>query len=211
MECPKCGAKNPDEAEYCSLCLDKLPVTQSQPVGSGDTQPHTYVSPSEWRGSDTELMAPGRSNVVERKIRRLYLRLIIYGVLVVCFAVWLTLSLTLWGNPSPGKQSAKLLEALNARDQAAFEALVLPDSRAEGQYIYDNTLLTLSSDGSFEDVKFKVTQPDNYTAQVAITGGAITSSIYGRIDLSQHSNLVLLFENHGGKWYFQPSGSTLTP
>jgi hypothetical protein len=211
MECPKCGAENPEGAEYCSLCLEKLPIIQPLYEGTGaPSRPSSYVAPSEWRGDD-DLLGTGVSSVVASKMRRLYLRLAIYGVLVIGVIAWLALSLTIWGNPSPSKQSSKLIQALNERNTAAFSALVLPEEKTQAQRLYDNIVVALGDDGQFENVTFSVTQPDNYTAQASIIGGTITPSIYGPIDLAQQSTLVLVFENHRGKWYFEPEGSSLIP
>jgi hypothetical protein len=211
MECPKCGAENPEGAEYCSLCLEKLAAIQPSYEGTqAPSHPSTYMAPSEWRG-DADLAGTGVSKVVARKMKRLHLKIAIYGVLVIGVAAWLVLSLTIWGNPSPGKQASKLINALNERNAAAFNALVLPEENAQGQPLYDNIVLALGSDGQLENVTFSVAQPDNYTAQASITGGRITSSVYGPIDLAQQSALVLVFENHKGKWYFEPAGSSLIP
>ncbi len=211
MQCPKCGADNPEGAEYCSLCLDKLPVTQAAHVATGaPARDGDYIAPGEWRG-DQELMSSRASRIVERKMRRLYIRLGIYGLLTLGFIAWLIMSLTVWGNPSPVKQSSKLIQSLNARNASDFEQLVLSDAQSQGQLFFNDILVALGNDGKFENVTFNVSQSDNYTARASITGGNITSGIYGPIDLGQHQNLVLVFENHKGKWYLNPRDSVLVP
>ncbi|OFW68993.1 MAG: hypothetical protein A2V52_02430 [Actinobacteria bacterium RBG_19FT_COMBO_54_7] len=213
MQCPKCGAGNPEGSEYCSLCLEKLPT--NKPDYNADTtgvptRSGSYVAPGEWRG-DAELLSPGVSSVVGRKMRMLYIKLAIYGVLALGLAVWLVLSLTLWCNPSPGKQAAKLIQALNSRDSSAFTQLVLPEAQIQGEALYKEIIVTLGSDGRFENVGFSVSQTDNYTARASISGGNITSGIYGPIDLGQFQNLVLVLENQQGKWYINPRDSILVP
>lgn len=216
MECPKCGADNPEGAEYCSLCLDKLPVRRPShdqtgtPAAGTPVRTDSYVAPGEWRG-DAELLRPAASKVVESKMRRLYIRLGIYGFMALGAIVWLVLSLTVWGNPSPEKQAARLLEAVNARNKAAFDELILPENQPAGEVLYKEVILVLGNDGRFEDVTFDVVQDDNYTARASIIGGVITSSIYGRIDLGETKKLVLVMENHKGKWYFNPRDSILSP
>jgi len=211
MQCPKCGADNPEGAEYCSLCLDKLPVTQPAHVATdAPASPDGYVAPGEWRG-DAEFLSPRVSSVVERKMRRLYIRFGIYSLLTLGFIAWLTMSLTVWGNPSPAKQSSKLIQSLNARNASDFDQLVLSDAQSQGQLFFNDILVALGNDGKFENVTFNVSQSDDYTYRASITGGNITSGIYGPTDLGQYQNLVLVFENHKGKWYLNPRDSVLVP
>ncbi|MHB0976766.1 MAG: hypothetical protein ACYC1U_06180 [Candidatus Aquicultorales bacterium] len=44
MECPKCGAHNPESAEYCNLCLSRF--EQDVPDEPGDLSQEPDLSPS---------------------------------------------------------------------------------------------------------------------------------------------------------------------
>jgi hypothetical protein len=144
-------------------------------------------------------------------MHRLYVRLGIYAFVTLGIVAWLALSLTVWGNPSPATLASRLIQALNARDAAAFNAMVMPESGRDGESVYGHIMLALGSDGKFEKMSFKAGEADNYTARVSITGGEVNSTTFGKLDLAGYSSLVLVFQNLKGKWYFDPGQSILLP
>jgi len=215
MKCSKCGADNPESAEYCSLCLERL-----QAPGAGAYPPYqpgrapvpgTYVAPGEWRG-DAEALSPTVSKVMDKKLKRFRLKLVVYGLFLAMVAAWLVVSFTVWGNPSPGKRSMQLIEALNNRDLESFEALILPEARAEGEKLYQDTAYFLGEKGKYVNLKLDVSQANDYDARSFPESGSIEfSGTRPSISISGSDKLVIVLESHKGKWYVNPRGTVLTP
>lgn len=214
MECPKCGADNVEDAEFCSLCLERLgspgPSTVPSHGAEWPVREDRYAAPGEWRG-DPEALTPQVSKVVGKKVREFRIRLLVYAVIVAVVLVWIILSFTVWGNPSPGELSQQLLEALNRRDQSAFIALIVPESREAGAMLYNDGVKYLGEKGEYADIGFKVDEIDEYDAIAYVQSGSINGGSGGTVGLSPSSNLVIVMENHKGKWYVNPRGTWLLP
>lgn len=211
MKCVKCGADNPESAEFCSLCMEKLQqggaaAPQHRPsVVPGDS----YLAPGEWRG-DTETLSPTVSKVVADKVMRFRLKMAIYGIIIALLIAWLVLSVTLWGNPSPGKTSMQLIDAVNARDPETFVHLFLEQNQAAAEDLYASIISYIGSSGKYEDITLDVDQPDNYDAYSYLDGGTISAAA-SATSISRSDNLKIALENRGGKWYVTPNGTDLIP
>ena len=215
MKCPKCGADNPEGAEYCSLCLEKLqgPATGAYPSYQPDRAPvpGTYVAPGEWRG-DAEALRPTVSKVVEEKVKKFRGKLIIYGFILAVVVAWLVVSFTVFGNPSPGETSMQMIEAINARDLERFSELILPGNRGEGERLYKETVYYLGENGRYANLRLDVAQDDNYDARSYVEGGSIElGGSTPAMTLRRSDNLVIILENHKGKWYVNPRATDLIP
>jgi uncharacterized membrane protein YvbJ len=214
MKCPKCGAENVDSAEFCSLCAEKL--LPSQPGTAPATQrarrvpSETYIAPGEWRG-DAETLRPTVSKVVESKVRRFRWRLIIYSTVIAIIVIWLVLSFTLWGNPSAGEVSRRLIDAANKRDPAAFVSLFQEQNEALAQDMYSRITTYLGSSGEYQDIDLNVEQPNNYSAYTYLVGGTITTAGGATVTVDRSQNMIISLENRGGVWYVMPFGTDLIP
>lgn len=213
MICPACGAENTDNAEFCTLCLRKLEPPAVGEAIRGEARSRAgerYAAPGVW--SPEVVAERGRLRPAAReRIRYFRIRATIYGILVAALVAWFVLSLTVWGNPQPGKRASQVIEALNSGEEQRFVSLFLP-SEADGaermfQEIYDY----LGGGGGFRDVRFRVEQEDNYTARVLLEGGTIhfASGEVRAIDPSD--SLVIHLENRGGKWLASSAGTNLIP
>lgn len=212
MKCPKCGADNPESAEFCSLCMEKLQRKTQAGSGRGPAAApgDLYVAPGEWRG-DADFLRPTISRGVETKVKRFRERLIIYGVIVTAIIVWLVLSFTVWGNPSPGEKSMQLFDAVNSRDAEAFIELFEEEDRIAAEDIYSDVASYLGASGEYEGIKLDVEVADAYSAASYIEGGNITTDSGSSVGISTTDNLVIMLENQGGKWYVVPPGTNLIP
>ena len=212
MKCPKCGADNPESAEFCSLCMEKLQRETPASPGRGPAAApgDLYVAPGEWRG-DADALRPTVSKVVETKVKRFRERLVIYGVIVAAIVIWLVLSFTVWGNPSPSKRSMQLFDAVNTRDTEAFMELFEEEDRIAAEDIYGDITSYLGASGEYQDIRLDVEVADAYSAASYVEGGNITRSGGSSIGISTADNLVIMLENHGGKWYVVPLGTNLVP
>lgn len=214
MICPQCGAENPDSAEFCSLCMQRLqktagaetfPFRQDMPAAVKRS-----ASPGEWRMDIVDSM-PGRSGVVEAKIRKFRARMAILTFLVLAVIAWLALSFTVWGNPSPGKRAAQLIGAINEREAASFTALFVEQEKSSAESLFVRVKDYLGADGEFRDVKFRVDKKDRYTAYVYLQEGTIIQGGGTSRTLSADDGLVVYLENIGGKWRVKVSGTKLIP
>ncbi|MDY6794275.1 MAG: zinc ribbon domain-containing protein [Actinomycetota bacterium] len=214
MKCPNCNAENLDGAEYCSLCLKRL--QPPSPAGASDSTdvratPETYVAPGEWRGGSTPLTAV-TSQEVKKKVQRFRLKMAIYIIIIVIIVTWLILSFTLWGNPSAGDNSVKLLETLNSRNRESFVELSPPEMAGMAEDLYDKAIIYLGSSGKYLDIKLEVTEGDAYSARSKLVGGSIDFGSGGRSwEIDSGNNLVITLQNHGGKWYVDPYTTILIP
>ena len=212
MNCSKCGADNPDNAEFCSLCMQKLfpsgdPAAQRRPSAApGDL----YVAPGEWRG-EVETLRPKVSGVVKAKVRKFRFHLLIYGIVIAIVVVWLGLSFTLWGNPSAGKRAMQLIEAANARDKDAFVGCFQLQSLAAAEDMYTRVISYLGSSGRYEDIKLDVDQPNNYVAYSSLESGSIQAGTGSVVNISGAENLKITLENHEGKWWVVITGTDIIP
>jgi hypothetical protein len=211
MKCPKCGAENPESAEYCSLCMEKLLSDgATAPRRKASTAPgDTYHAPGEWRG-DAETLRPEVSRIVVEKVRRYRVRLAIYGVIIAMIIIWLVLSFTVWGNPSPGDRSMQLIDAVNARNEEAFLDLFQEQNRAAAGELYDRVTSFLGSTGSY-DVKLDVDKQNNYEAVSYLASGTIVIGGGSTRDVSRSDNLRIVMENRKGRWYIVPLGTDIIP
>ena len=210
MKCPKCGADNPDGAEFCTLCMEKLASLYGDAAGhipdgaTGDI----YMAPGEWKGS-SEALRPQTSQVVMKKVRRFQARIAIYAVIVGLIAIWLILSFTVWGNPSPSQRAAQLVDAVNAGDEQAFLDLFREEDRPAAEDIYSRTAAFLGGSGSY-DVEMEVDIQDNYSAVSYVENGTIQAA-GGTIEVARSDNLMIFMENHKGRWYIIPRGTDIIP
>ncbi len=211
MRCPKCGADNPDGAEFCSLCAERLregtATSVSSPSrGGGDR----YVAPGEWRG-DAEVLRPTLSAAVEKKVRRFRWKMLIYGVAMAAAVAWLALSLTVWANPSPGEVCERLLQAANDRDAEAFTALFSPQDREAAAEMYSNVSLYMGAAGRYKGVSVRSDKLDVYNARCYLEGGIIESGTGSSVEVSPGDNLTVSLENRGGRWYVTARGTDIIP
>jgi hypothetical protein len=215
MKCPKCGADNPEGAPYCSLCLQQL--APSSPGPGGPTQPaqpaqrEPYVAPGEWRG-EAGLAKPHTSEVIESRARRFRWKTALIAGLLVIVVVWIVLSFTVLGNPTPGDRSMQLIEALNNRDFESFNEIIIPDRRADSEKLYDDFIYFLGTDGTFTDIKLDVVQDNQYDARSHVVGGKVLMRGSSEpVDITEADNLIIILENHKGTWYVIPRGTILIP
>ncbi len=211
MKCPKCGAENPESAEFCSLCAERL-LESADAFKPTSPQAMTgrYVAPGEWRG-DAEILRPTLSEAVEKKVRRFRWKILAYGVALTAVVVWLVLSLTVWANPSPGEVCKRLMEAANNRDAEAFTGLFSPQDRAVAEDMYQNVTLYLGSAGRYSEVSVRADKLDAYSARCYIEGGRIDKGTGPATEISQGENLMVSLENIGGRWYVTARGTDIIP
>ncbi|MBN2026225.1 MAG: zinc ribbon domain-containing protein [Actinobacteria bacterium] len=212
MKCPKCGAENPDSAEYCSLCMEKLLKLDSgiQQSGKSGAPGDLYIAPGEWRG-DADVLRTSVSKVVETKVKKWRVRLAIYGVIILLVVIWLVLSFTMWGNPSPGKASTQLLDTINARNQEGFVALFEDKYKDTATNLYEQIVTYLGTGGRYENIDMDVVEASVYDAASYIESGNIVIGGGSSVSISSLDNLVITLENHYGKWYVVPKGTNLIP
>ena len=214
MKCSKCGADNPDSAEFCSLCAERIQPAQggAKPaLGRMERPPGSeYMAPGEWRG-DAETLRPTVSKVVEKKVRRFRWKMIAYTVLLVAIITWLVLSFTLWGNPSPSQVSMRLIKAANERDPDAFTELFQEQNRVSAQDMYTRVITYLGSSGRFNDIRLEVDQASSYEAYSYIESGNITTAGGSSVSVSRSDNLIITLESRGGAWYVSPTGTDIIP
>lgn len=211
MKCPKCGADNPANAEYCSLCMEKLQRVDSTTglVGRGGAPGDQYIAPGEWRG-DADILHTSVSKVVETKVKKWRIKLAVYGMIIAVIIIWLVLSFTVWGNPSPAKRSMQLFDVLNARDQEAFVGLFEDKYRSVAEQLYNDVVIYLGTGGRYENIKLDVVEATVYDAASYVESGNIVTG-GSSVSISSMDNLVITLENHYGKWYVVPKGTNLIP
>jgi len=176
-----------------------------------DTAPgDLYVAPGEWRG-DAEALRPSVSKVVKTKVKRFRLRLAVYGAIVAAVVIWLVLSFTVWGNPSAAKRSMQLIDAVNARNSEAFVGLFEEKHRPAAEVLYNDLTSYLGANGEYEGVKLDVEVASVYDAASYLESGTIARGGGSSVSISGSDNLVIILENHNGRWYVVPSGTDLIP
>lgn len=211
MICPKCGADNPESAEFCSLCTERLRGgggTSHAPTSPGKAG--HYVAPSEWRG-DAAVLRPALSEAVERKVRRFRWKVFAYLTMIAALVIWLVLSLTLWSNPSPHKVCNRLLDAANRRDAEAFTQLFTPSDRGLAEDIYGDLILYLGTGGRFSGVSVRADRLDAYGARCYLEGGSIETGTGSTVEIEPGDNLVVSMENREGRWYVTARGTDIIP
>ncbi len=212
MKCPKCGADNPEHAEFCSLCMEGMaeaagPSRSRMPAGApGDV----YTAPGEWRG-DAEVLRPEVSRVVVQKLHKYRIKLGVYGVIILIIMVWLVLSFTVWGNPDPGERTMQLIDAVNSRDEEAFLDLFREQDREAALGVYTRTVSYLGDSGSYSNIKLDVDQENNYSAVSFVESGTVQAGGGYERNLSRSDGLLVVMENHKGVWYVTPTGTDLIP
>lgn len=212
MICPHCGAENADNAEFCTLCLQRLePV--SRPVGGREEAPRPggrYAAPGEWR---PDVVSPtGRLRpAAKERIRHFRLRAFLSAAVVALVVAWFVLSLTVWGNPQPGQRAAQILEALNSREEERFVSLFLASDSLGAERLYREASEYLGGGGSFQDIRFRVKQSDPYGADVYLEGGSIRFPGGETRSIDPSDGLVIHLENRGGKWLASVGGTNLIP
>lgn len=209
MICPHCGAENAENAEFCTLCLKRLrPAAGAgegvRPAGGG------YAAPGEWSPdvvSAGERMRPA----AKERIRHFRLRMTIYVIVAAAFAAWFTLSLTVWGNPQPGKRASQVIESINARDEGRFMSLFHPSGASGAEKLFKEVTEYLGGGGSFTDLELRVEQDDVYTARVFLERGNIRFASGEVLAIEPSDGLVIRMENRGGKWLAVAAGTDLIP
>jgi hypothetical protein len=212
MKCPKCGADNKDNAEFCSLCMERM-VRDGGPSRSristgapGDV----YTAPGEWRG-DAEVLRPEVSQIVVHKLRKYRIKLTIYGVIIAIIVAWLVLSFTVWGNPDPGERAMKLLGAANSRDEGAFVDQFQEQDSDAAMSMYSRVVSYLGDTGSYSDIKLDIAQENSYDAVAYLESGTVQAGGGYNRNLSRSDGLMVVMENHKGVWYVDPTGTDLIP
>jgi len=176
----------------------------------GGTQGERYLAPGEWRG-DAEALRPEVSKVVVGKVRKFRVKMLIVGLIVASIVAWLVLSFTVWGNPSPGKVSGRLIDAVNARDEEAFLDLFQEENRPAAGDLYATVSSYMGSLGRFENVKLEVDERNNYDAIAYIESADVVSGSGSTRSISRSDNLMVVMENHKGRWYVEPRGTDILP
>jgi uncharacterized membrane protein YvbJ len=212
MKCPKCGADNPESAEFCSLCMENLrqQVTGTKQRRTSAAPGDLYVAPGEWRG-DAETLRPKVSKVVEAKVKKFRVKLMIYGALIAIIIIWLVLSFTVWGNPSPAKRSMQLFDAVNSRNEEAFVGLFEEKNADTAKRLYADIVSYLGESGRYENIKLEVEVANVYEAASFVESGNIVTGGGSTRSISSADNLMINLENHSGRWYIVPIGTSVIP
>jgi hypothetical protein len=210
MNCPSCGAENPDNADYCALCMQSLRTQEQNEAhnlapSEASSDKHTYVAPGEWRG-DAETQNPATRKTINEKLKKHRLNVVIYVSIIFALTLWLVLSLTIWGNPSPGEKSMQLIDSINAKSLEGFNKVILPDKQSAGEDLYRSVVFFLGDNGSYSDINFDIEQDDVYTTRAYIKSGDVKG-----MSLDRSDNLVIILENKNGVWYVNPQGTVLIP
>jgi len=212
MKCPKCGADNPESAEYCSLCTEKLQrLGPEARQGMGSAAPgDLYIAPGEWRG-DAETLRPAVSKVVETKMKQWRIKLVVYGVIAAVLITWLVLSFTVWGNPSPAKRSMQLFDTVNGRNEEAFLDLFEEKEKDAATRLYDNIVSYLGEGGKYENIKLEVEVANAYDAASFVISGDVVTGGGSSRSISSADNLIINLENHNGRWYIISNETIVIP
>jgi hypothetical protein len=214
MDCPRCGAENPDNAEFCSLCMQRLVYPQGGGIatgaGEGLSGARGRPSPAEWR-PDVVGPRPRESGIVTEKIKKYRVSMAIYGMLLLALILWLALSFTVWGNPSPGKRASQIVSAVNSRDGEAFASLFAAQERSSAESLYARITDYIGTTGEFRDVRFRVEEKDPYTAHAYVKSGTVVLSGGASREITSEDGLVVSFEKRDGKWVAKVGGTKLIP
>jgi len=212
MICPSCGAENADQAEFCTLCLKPLEPVARAPEARGEPSRRSgvYTAPGEWKA---DVVSPGERlrPAARERIRHFRVRLAVYILLAAAVVVWLALSLTVWGNPQPGRRASQIVEALNAGEEERFVSFFKPSDAWGAREMFEELRDYLGGGGSFQDLKFRLDQEDPYTARVYIEGGTIHFADGDVRAIEPSDGLVIRLENRGGKWLGAVGGTDLAP
>lgn len=216
MKCPKCGADNPEGALYCSLCLQMLSDAPQRPAATvrqehPSTNGESYVAPGEWKG-DARIAIPYTSTVIASKKRKLQLKTVLLTGLAAMVLLWIVLSFTVWGNPTPGDRTMQFIETINQRDMESFSEVITPESRSRAEDLYYDIVYYLGNGGALSHIKLEVVQDNNYDARSYIVEGSVSLEDSSEpISITRDDNLVVILKNHKGTWYVDPQGTDLTP
>ena len=212
MKCPKCGADNPDNARFCSLCMETIDRADAfAPAGMPAREPgEAYAAPGEWRG-DRDTLAPQVSEVVTSKIRRFRVKVVLYAIVIAAVVVWLVLSFTVWGNPSAGKRSGQLMDAVNDRNMDAFLELFEEHDRTAAEDKYRSVVSYLGDGGRYEEVSLVVDHQSNDEAVAYIDYCVIRTGGGSSREISRSANHRIILENQKGRWYVVPRGTDIVP
>ncbi len=212
MRCSECGAENAESAEFCSLCMQRLkqPASPSPQGGYGAAAGGGHVAPGEWRG-DADALRPEVSGVVTSRVHRYRVKMLVLVLVVAAIVFWLVLSFTVWGNPSPGEVSEGLLDAANARDREAFIALFEEMNRPAAGELYAALTARMGARGRYENVEFDVVVNNDYDAVAYLESADLVSGDDSKRPVTRSDNLMVVMENHGGRWYVVPRGTSIMP
>jgi hypothetical protein len=169
------------------------------------------VAPGEWRG-DAGLATPHTSVIIDERKRKFRWKTALFAGLAVLVLLWIVLSFTVWGNPTPEDRSMQLIQALNDRDFESFSDVIDPNERAESEDLYNDYLFYLGTSGNFSDVKFDVSQENDYDARSHIVSGTVLLRGASQpVGITEADNLIIILENHKGVWYVEPQGTMIIP
>jgi uncharacterized membrane protein YvbJ len=203
MNCPRCGASNPDDAETCYLCYFHL-REYKPPEGEGFTPRPLFQppsSPSEWRGEISQ-PSPHIHAEVARRARKLRIKWSIYAAIIAAIILLLALSLTVWSNPLPSRVADSFIDALNRKDVEAMKWHVLPSQRESAEGKLQELVRGLEENGSFRQLNYRTSEVDAYYSYVYLVEGSLgKDSLESEIRITSEDNLYLGLENSKGKWY----------
>jgi len=179
-------------------------------AGEGLSGARGRPSPAEWR-PDVVGPRPRESGIVTEKIKKYRVSMAIYGMLLLALILWLALSFTVWGNPSPGKRASQIVSAVNSRDGEAFASLFAAQERSSAESLYARITDYIGTTGEFRDVRFRVEEKDPYTAHAYVKSGTVVLSGGASREITSEDGLVVSFEKRDGKWVAKVGGTKLIP
>jgi hypothetical protein len=208
MNCPVCGAENPDGSKYCSKCLTNLVMATGEYQQAGDVYgggpgraPSPYVPPSEWRGRAGSTRQDLARKINERSHHQ-RVEWAVYGGIILFLVVLLVLAITIWGNKSPSQVANGFVQALNSKDIEGMKKYVY----ASGGALQDDKLRKLiddiGQDGTFLNLAYTTEEQDNYTANVLLKSGTYSPGGTSLdVEITPSENLYIGLENQQGRWY----------
>ncbi len=212
MECPECGAENPDDTDFCSLCNAKLKASTApyphalRTPGSGEAGPASggYKSPAEWHGELARTDIPGEREV-ERRARRFKARNISFAALVLAVIVGVVVVLTVWGNPSPSQVLNRYLTAVTGGDVEQALTLMLPGDTALN--VASVKVAVAKAKGiKLEGLKVKVLRTDEDAVKATLVGGWLTPADgHTREEIKESDNFAFYLLMQKGRWYMDPA------
>jgi hypothetical protein len=208
LRCPWCGELVPDEAPVCHRCGNKLKEVEEE-EGFPATSPG-IAAHGDWRAvarARAVLATPTR----RRRTWRYGIAPVFYGALVAAIALWIGLSLTIWGNPSPVDRAKLLLQALERGDEEAFLTCFQEEDLERGRELWEKARLEYGPGAAFRESEFRVESDDGYEAVLLLEKAMVEGGKLSGRELSRQDNIVLFWENHGGSWYLDPNRSRITP
>jgi uncharacterized membrane protein YvbJ len=208
MNCPVCGAENPDGSKYCSKCLTNLVMATGEYQQAGDVYggqsghaPSPYVPPSEWRGRAGSTRQDLARKISERSHHQ-RVEWAVYGGIILFLVVLLILAITIWGNKSPAQVANGFIQALNNKDIEGMKQYV----DASGGPLQDEKLQSLIEDigpeGAFVNLSYTTDEQDYYAANVRLQGGTYAPGGTSLdVEITPAENLYIGLENQKGRWY----------